>query len=173
MSADHAVRYWCEIESPIGPLLLQGTPEALSQLNFQAGPRPVRPDPSWRRDAGVFRDAATQLGEYFAGERREFQLQLSPAGTAFQLSVWQALQLIPYGRTSSYGELARGLGNANGSRAVGLANGSNPIAIIIPCHRVIGADGSLTGFGGGLPIKHALLSLERADCVTDLFSLRA
>lgn len=173
MSADNTTRYWCEIDSPIGLLLLEGTPEALSHLYFQAGPRPARPDARWRRDAGVFAEAASQLGEYFAGERREFQLSLAPAGTAFQLSVWRALQAIPYGRTTSYGELARGLGNANGSRAVGLANGSNPIAIIIPCHRVIGADGSLTGFGGGLPIKHALLSLERADCVTDLFSASA
>jgi methylated-DNA-[protein]-cysteine S-methyltransferase len=173
MSGGDTARYWCEIESPIGLLLLAGTPEALSHLYFQAGPRPVRPDERWRMDAGVFVEAVTQLGEYFAGGRREFQLPLAPSGTAFQLSVWRALQAIPYGISTSYGELARGLGNANASRAVGLANGSNPIPVIIPCHRVIGADGSLTGFGGGLPIKRALLNLEKADCVTDLFSASA
>jgi methylated-DNA-[protein]-cysteine S-methyltransferase len=111
-----------------------------------------------------------QLGEYFAGARRSFRLQLEPQGTPFQLSVWRALREIPYGETLSYGGLARRLGHANGARAVGLANGSNPLPIIVPCHRVIGADGSLTGFGGGLYIKRALLALEGAACVSDLFS---
>ena len=99
-----------------------------------------------------------------------FRLPLAPTGTPFQLAVWQLLREIPYGQTVSYGELARRLGQAEAARAVGLANGSNPLPIIVPCHRVIGADGSLTGFGGGLPIKRALLELEGAACVTDLFS---
>ena len=102
-----------------------------------------------------------QLDEYFAGERREFDLPLDPRGTEFQRRVWQRLLHIDYGETTTYGALARELGDPGASRAVGLANGSNPIPIVIPCHRVIGADGSLTGFGGGLPIKAALLELER------------
>ena len=110
--------------------------------------------------------------ENSAGNRRSFDLPLAPAGTAFQLAVWRALQGIAYGHTTSYGQLARDLGKLNGARAVGLANGSNPLPVIIPCHRVIGADGSLTGFGGGLEIKQALLRLEGASCVTDLFSVR-
>jgi methylated-DNA-[protein]-cysteine S-methyltransferase len=111
-----------------------------------------------------------QLAEYFAGKRRVFSLPLAPRGTPFQRSVWQALRQIPYGETVSYGELARRLGSTSGARAVGLANGANPLPIIVPCHRVIGADGSLTGFGGGLTIKRALLALEGAACVRDLFS---
>ena len=109
-----------------------------------------------------FEAAIAELREYFAGERRTFTVPLAPAGTPFQLRVWRALLEIPYGETTSYGELAQRLGQPTASRAVGLANGSNPIPVIIPCHRVIGANGSLTGYGGGLPIKQRLLALERS-----------
>ena len=163
-------RYWCETDTPVGRLLLAGDAGALRRVHFQSGPRPLRPPPEWREDGAPFARALAQLGEYFGGTRRFFRLRLAPEGTAFQLTVWQALQRIPYGQTVSYVELARRLGNARGARAVGLANGANPLPIIVPCHRVIGADGSLTGFGGGLSIKRALLSLEGAECVEDLFS---
>jgi methylated-DNA-[protein]-cysteine S-methyltransferase len=155
----------------IGPLLLVGTDAALTNVYFQSGPRPMPPKPHWVHSAAALAEAERQLNEYFSGSRQVFDLPLAPAGTAFQLGVWRALQGIAYGRTTSYGQLARDLGNANGARAVGLANGSNPLPVIIPCHRVIGADGSLTGFGGGLDIKRSLLRLEGAACVTDLFSM--
>jgi methylated-DNA-[protein]-cysteine S-methyltransferase len=162
--------YWHEIDSPVGPLLLIGTAQALTRVHFQAGPHPLRPAPDWRPADASFVQAQAQLGEYFSGARRSFQLSLAPAGTPFQLQVWKALCAIPYGETLSYGELARRLGHAGGARAVGLANGANPLPIIQPCHRVIGADGTLTGFGGGLRIKRALLALEGAACVADLFA---
>lgn len=167
-----SVTYWHEMATIIGPLLLAGTTEALTGVYFQSGPRPARPHPHWVESAAAFAEAVRQLDEYFSGSRQVFDLPLAPAGTPFQLAVWGALQRIAYGQTTSYGQLARDLGNANGARAVGLANGSNPLPVIIPCHRVIGADGSLTGFGGGLDIKQALLRLEGAACVTDLFSMR-
>jgi methylated-DNA-[protein]-cysteine S-methyltransferase len=168
-NADRPV-FWQEIDSPVGRLLLAGHADALTHLCFQAGPRPFAPPCAWLKDAAPFERAVAQLGEYFAGTRRAFRLQLEPEGTPFQLAVWRALREIPYGETLSYGTLARRLGQVNGARAVGLANGSNPLPIIVPCHRVIGADGSLTGFGGGLYIKRALLALEGAACVSDLFS---
>jgi methylated-DNA-[protein]-cysteine S-methyltransferase len=167
------VTYWHEMGSVIGPLLLVGTEEALTNVCFQSGPRPARPDPLWVESARPFSAVVLQLDEYFCGSRQVFDLPLAPAGTAFQLAVWRALQGIAYGHTTSYGQLARELGNANGARAVGLANGSNPLPVIIPCHRVIGTDGSLTGFGGGLDIKQALLRLEGAACVADLFNTSA
>ena len=149
------------IESPVGPLLLAGGDEGLSLISFQASTRAESPEPAWTLDATPFTQAVSQLQAYFAGELEEFDLPLSPRGTDFQLSVWAALRDIPFGETISYGELARRIGNPNASRAVGLANGSNPIPIIIPCHRVIGSNGKLTGYGGGLPIKEKLLALER------------
>jgi methylated-DNA-[protein]-cysteine S-methyltransferase len=152
--------YWHEIDSPVGRLLLAGDGRSLIQVGFQSGPRPLQPAHGWTEDAAPFRTAIRQLGEYFAGERRGFDLPLAPRGTEFQRRVWRALTEIPYGKTISYGELARRIGNASASRAVGLANGANPLPIIVPCHRVIGANGSLTGFGGGLPIKRKLLALE-------------
>jgi methylated-DNA-[protein]-cysteine S-methyltransferase len=164
------ITYWHEIDSPVGHLLLAGTADALTRLHFQAGPRPLKPPREWQREVGPFRPVLAQLQEYFAGVRREFDLALAPHGTPFQLAVWRALTEIPYGETVSYGELARRIGPEGGARAVGLANGSNPLPIIVPCHRVIGADGSLTGFGGGLEVKRALLSLEGAACVADLFT---
>jgi methylated-DNA-[protein]-cysteine S-methyltransferase len=154
--------YWHEIDSPIGRLLLAGDGDSLIQVGFQSGPRPLQPAADWIADGAPFRGAIAQLGEYFAGERRRFDLPLAPQGTEFQRRVWRALTEIPYGETVSYGELARRIGKPSAPRAVGLANGANPLPIIVPCHRVIGADGSLTGFGGGLPIKRKLLALEGA-----------
>jgi methylated-DNA-[protein]-cysteine S-methyltransferase len=163
------IRYWHEVDSPVGPLLLCGDGDALTGVHFQAGPHPLQPPAAWRKDAAPFAQALVQLGEYFAGTRRAFRLHLAPEGTPFQLAVWRELRAIPFGETRTYGELARRVGVAGGARAVGLANGANPLPIIVPCHRVIGADGSLTGFGGGLYIKRALLSHEGAACVADLF----
>lgn len=162
--------YWHEIDSPVGPLLLAGTAQALTGVHFQAGPCPQRPPKEWRHEAAPFVGVQTQLMEYFCGARRTFELPLAPEGTPFQLRVWRALCMIPYGETLSYGELARRLGLPNGARAVGLANGANPLPIVVPCHRVIGSDGTLTGFGGGLDIKRSLLALEGAACAVDLFA---
>ena len=161
--------YWCELATPVGTVLLARDGAGLRRVHFQSGPHPLRPPADWHQDAGQLAEAAAQLDQYFAGTRREFELPLAPVGTPFQLAVWRALRAIPYGETCSYAQLAAVVGKG-GPRAVGLANGSNPLPVIVPCHRVIGADGSLTGFGGGLPIKHALLSLEGAACVADLFS---
>jgi methylated-DNA-[protein]-cysteine S-methyltransferase len=146
--------------SPIGELLLVGDGAALCGLFMQDGPRPTALDPSWVRDERPFAAALAQLEEYFAGARTAFDLALAPAGTAFQQRVWAALREIPYGATTSYGALAARLGAPGASRAVGLANGRNPISVVVPCHRVVGADGSLTGFGGGTERKRALLDLE-------------
>ena len=162
--------YWYEIDSPVGPLLLLGTAQALTRVHFQAGPHALRPAPEWQPAAAPFVQAQIQLEESFSGARRSFHLPLAPLGTPFQLQVWKALCAIPYGETVSYGDLARRLGHAGSARAVGLANGANPLTIIQPCHRVIGADGTLTGFGGGLQIKRSLLALEGAACVADLFA---
>ena len=147
-------------ESPLGNTLLAADERGLRLISFAAGKRPERPESNWRKDAAPLKETIRQLRAYFAGELRDFHLPLSLIGTDFQLRVWQMLQTIPYGETTSYGQLARRLGNPNASRAVGLANGSNPIPIIVPCHRVIGSNGSLVGYGGGLPNKKALLALE-------------
>ncbi|HET7650300.1 MAG TPA: methylated-DNA--[protein]-cysteine S-methyltransferase [Gammaproteobacteria bacterium] len=154
--------YYHIMPSPIGDLLLAGNDEALRLVHFQSGPRPLQPDPHWEPAARPLREAIRQLQAYFDGRLRNFELPLAPEGTAFQLKVWRALRTIPYGKTWSYGELARHIRNPSASRAVGAANGQNPIPVIVPCHRVIGADGSLTGFGGGLAIKQKLLALEGA-----------
>ena len=154
------VRY-STIESPIGPLLLAADEMGLRRVEFMNGKRSVRPDPAWKCDAAFFRNVTNQLQAYFAGELKIFDLKLAPEGTSFQLEVWRKLREIPYGETISYGELARRVGNSKASRAVGLANGSNPIPVIVPCHRVIGSNGKLTGYGGGLEIKEKLLALER------------
>lgn len=160
--------FWHETDSPVGPLLLAGDAHALTRVHFQGGPHPLRLPAEWRREAARFSAVSGQLQEYFAGERRSFNVPLALEGSDFQRSVWRALLAIPYGETISYGELARRVGSV--ARAVGMANGANPLPIVIPCHRVIGADGSLTGFGGGLAVKRTLLELEGADCVSDLFS---
>ena len=147
-------------ESPIGPLLLYGTQEVLQGLFFSTGKKAKGADPHWRRSDEAFKQVAQQLGEYFAGQRRVFDLPIEPQGTRFQRDVWQALREIPYGQTRSYADIARQIGNPKAVRAVGSANGNNPIAIVVPCHRVIGSNGSLTGFGGGLDSKRFLLALE-------------
>ena len=149
------------LESPIGPLLIAGDEEAIHRISFPRNGKAAEPESGWTESArGPVAEAIRQLREYFAGRRAAFDLPLAPQGTAFQKSVWRGLQRIPYGATISYGELARWVGNPKASRAVGAANGTNPLPIVIPCHRVIGANGGLTGFGGGLPIKQALLELE-------------
>jgi methylated-DNA-[protein]-cysteine S-methyltransferase len=155
------ITYYTMVSSPVGPLLLHGDGESLHGLHFSTGAKKKEAEAGWREDPAPFRQAARQLDSYFAGRLHHFDLPLAPEGTPFQLRVWSALREIPYGRTISYGELARRVGNPNASRAVGLANGSNPIAIIVPCHRVIGANGKLTGFGGGIDVKRRLLELEQ------------
>ncbi len=148
-------------DSPIGPLLIAGDARAVTHISFPRNGRPVKPQPEWTESAkGPVGEAIRQLREYFSGKRRDFDLPLSPEGTAFQKSVWRQLGQIPYAATISYGELAKRVGNPKASRAVGSANGKNPIPIVIPCHRVIAAGGKLGGFGGGLPTKIALLELE-------------
>ena len=148
------------MRSPIGTLCLCAEDDQLVGLFLPERPAPAGPEGR----GGVLLRAAAQLTEYFAGERRDFDLPLAPRGTAFQVEVWRALARIPFGATCSYGDLARTIGRPAASRAVGAANGKNPIAIILPCHRVIGASGELTGYGGGLPMKRWLLDHERA-CV--------
>jgi methylated-DNA-[protein]-cysteine S-methyltransferase len=146
------------LTTPIGELMLTADDDgALTAVNL-----PDRhPDAAgWERDDELLADARRQLTEYFAGERTTFDLPLRPAGAPFQLRVWEALLRIPYGETASYGEIAREVGHPTASRAVGAANGRNPIAIVVPCHRVIGSNGSLTGYAGGLECKRALLDLE-------------
>jgi methylated-DNA-[protein]-cysteine S-methyltransferase len=148
---------WLVIEdTPVGPLQLTASDGALTGLRFGVAPVAGAPSP----DDPVLRAAAEELAAYFAGSLRDFTVPLAPRGTDFQRSVWSQLRLIPYGTTVTYGEIARRLGAPAASRAVGLANGRNPIAIVVPCHRVIGADGSLTGFGGGMDAKRTLLDLE-------------
>jgi methylated-DNA-[protein]-cysteine S-methyltransferase len=146
-------------EGPEGPLLLAARPDgAVVRVEFVRD-RP-RVEDGWVRDDGALEHVRVQLDEYFAGTRDAFDLELAPDGTPFQLEVWDELRRIPYGETISYGELAARVDRPGAARAVGAANGQNPIAIVVPCHRVIGADGSLTGFGGGLPWKRCLLDLE-------------
>ena len=149
------------MESPVGELLIVADETTLRMISFREGRYPGKVADGWRRGGAVVANAREQLGEYFAGRRRLFDLPLAPSGTAFQLRVWQALQDIPYGATCSYGEQARAMGQPRAVRAVGAANGRNPIPIVVPCHRVIGGDGRLTGYAGGLDIKKFLIELER------------
>jgi methylated-DNA-[protein]-cysteine S-methyltransferase len=165
--------FFAKIDSPIGPLNLVSDGECITGLYFAVHRGEMaKIDSGWVEDPtqSTLRDAAAQLDEYFAGQRTEFSLPLRPSGTEFQLKVWDQLRRIPFGQTISYGELAKRVGNVNGSRAVGMANGRNPISIIIPCHRVIGANGSLTGFGGGVDVKQKLLELECAKTGATLFA---
>lgn len=150
------------LESPIGELLLAGDGRALCAIELPRAGRRSEPRADWRADRGCLREVIEQLVQYFTGARRDFELELRPEGTPFQHAVWQALCEIPYGTTCSYGQIAGRIGRPGSARAVGAANGSNPIPIVIPCHRVIGSDGSLTGYGGGLEIKEWLLDHERA-----------
>jgi len=155
------------LDTQIGPLLLAGDGVGLSKVGFPAGKGRVAPRDDWLRDDRQFVEARSQLAAYFARELATFDLELAPEGTPFQLSVWKALSGIPYGTTISYGELATRLNRPGASRAVGAANGANPIPIIVPCHRVIGANGTLTGFGGGIETKRHLLALEAGEQADD------
>ncbi|MCG8434076.1 MAG: methylated-DNA--[protein]-cysteine S-methyltransferase [Gammaproteobacteria bacterium] len=148
------------IDTQLGPLLIAGDAQGLRHVSFQSSNSPLRPQPDWIEDPGICMDAQKQLRAYFAGELKEFDLKLAPQGTAFQKRVWRELEKIPYGEMISYGELAKRIGNAKASRAVGAANGRNPLPVVVPCHRVIGGDGSLTGYAGGVRFKRALLELE-------------
>ncbi len=150
------------LETPIGALLLAGSGSALELLGFPAGSMARQPKPEWQRNDSAFAEARKQLSAYFRGQLRQFEVELAPAGTAFQLQVWQALQAIPYGETCCYRDIAQRIDRPRAVRAVGHANGRNPLPIIVPCHRVIGSNGALTGFGGGLPTKTFLLQLEAA-----------
>ncbi len=152
--------FYTVVESPIGQLTLAGDDNQLHVIGFSTGSQARGADPDWERYDQPFARATRQLEEYFDGKRREFELDLAPVGTPFQLSVLDELLKIPYGETCSYRDIATALGNPKAVRAVGGANGRNPIPIVIPCHRVIGSNGSLTGFGGGLSSKRFLLELE-------------
>jgi methylated-DNA-[protein]-cysteine S-methyltransferase len=149
------------IDSPVGPLTLAGQGQRLRHLRMVDQTYEPTHD-GWEPDDDAFPDTVEQLEAYFAGDRTTFEVQLDLVGTAFQRRVWAALMTIPYGETRSYGEIARQIGSPGAFRAVGLANGHNPIGIIVPCHRVIGSNGSLTGYGGGLDRKRALLELEKS-----------
>jgi methylated-DNA-[protein]-cysteine S-methyltransferase len=151
---------YCYMSSPIGELLLAGDEGSLHLIGFPEGKGRVEAKTDWIENRHRFQTEQIQLEEYFCGNRREFNLSLSPSGTTFQLEVLAALQTIPFGVTCSYADIAVKIGNPKAVRAVGAANGRNPLPIVIPCHRVIGADGSLTGFGGGLAAKSWLLSHE-------------
>jgi methylated-DNA-[protein]-cysteine S-methyltransferase len=152
--------YYCYMSSPIGELLLAGDDDALTMIGFPQGAMRRDPGGDWIYNEKPFAVAISQLNEYFAGERHDFDLPLRLSGTEFQLLVLEELQRIPYGETTSYGDIAERIGRPKAMRAVGAANGRNPIPIIVPCHRVIGRSGDLTGFGGGLDTKEALLRLE-------------
>jgi len=147
-------------DSPIGALTVAGDSQGIHHILFENNRYDAKGREHWQRDAHALRDARGQLLAYLAGQRQRFELPLAPHGTDFQLRVWKALADIPFGHTWSYVDLARHIGHPTASRAVGAANGRNPLPIVLPCHRVIGSSGALTGFGGGLPTKAALLQLE-------------
>jgi methylated-DNA-[protein]-cysteine S-methyltransferase len=152
--------FYTTLDSPVGALFITSNGDSITELfmeKHKGGPKPIG---DWRRDDALFREAADQLRAYFAGKLTEFDLRLATGGAPFQQRVWAELRKIPYGSTISYGELARRIGAPKASRAVGSANGSNPISIIIPCHRVIGSNGKLTGYGGGIERKKFLLEFE-------------
>jgi methylated-DNA-[protein]-cysteine S-methyltransferase len=154
------MRLYTTLDSPLGELLLLGDGDALRGLHLQQGSRAVAISPGWRREPQAFLEAGAQLSEYFAGRRTSFELPLELVGSPFQLRVWRALREVGYGETTSYGELAHRIGRPTAARAVGAANGANPISIIVPCHRLVGARGALTGYSGGIDRKRALLELE-------------
>ena len=157
--------YYTYAASPIGQLLLAGSADALQVIGFPHGDKARRADIGWERYDEPFKKTARQLNEYFSGDRQEFELDLAPEGTKFQVEVLEALRGIPYGETRTYRDIAVAVGRPKAVRAVGNANGRNPLPIVIPCHRVIGSDGSLTGFGGGIEAKRYLLDLEQQHCV--------
>jgi methylated-DNA-[protein]-cysteine S-methyltransferase len=165
-SADAALLY-ATISSPLGELLVVGDGESLRALHLQAGSRPGAIGESWRRADQPFAAVRDQLDQYFAGERSVFELALAPSGTPFQDRVWRELQRIPYGQAISYSELARRVGRPTAARAAGAANARNPISILIPCHRVVGAGGGLSGYAGGIERKRRLLEFERGERAVD------
>ncbi|MHA6203126.1 methylated-DNA--[protein]-cysteine S-methyltransferase [Dyella soli] len=171
MTTDANTLWYDEWASPVGVLRLVADDECLREIWFPHGRHRQLQPPHWRHAAEPLARARQQLEEYFAGTREQFDLPLRPIGTPFQREVWWELARIPYGATISYGELARRIGQPAAVRAVGAANGRNPLPIVLPCHRVIGSDGSLTGFGGGLPTKRFLLSLESRVALGDLFGV--
>lgn len=160
-------------DSPLGRLLLAADSEGLVHLDLPHARRPVEPGADWARAPDRLADACKQLDEYFAGRRQRFDLPLHPRGTEFQLAVWRALCDIGYAQTASYADIARRIDRPRAVRAVGAANGANPLSIIVPCHRVIGSDGSLVGYGGGLPAKRWLLRLEREHACVPPLELQA
>lgn len=164
-----SVTHYMEIDSPIGKLLLVGDHDRLSGLYMQDGERPFRIGRDWLPAAAPFESVTAQLHEYFAGRRSAFEVRLALRGSPFQRLVWQALLRIPHGQTTTYGEIAKRVGRPAEARAVGWANASNPVAVIVPCHRVVGADGTLTGYAGGLERKRLLLDLESGDRAARLF----
>lgn len=154
--------WYTTLESPFGLVCVVGTEQGLIRVDFQQGDRPVQRDPVWQENASALALAVQQLQEYFQGRRQHFTLPLAPAGTPFQHRVWQELRRIPFGTTLTYGALAQHVGMPHAARAVGHANGRNPLAILIPCHRVIGSDGHLRGYAGGIALKQRLLQHEGA-----------
>ena len=152
--------YYRFLNTPIGDLLIAGDEEGLCLIGFPEGSMRREPEPDWIRSDKPFAEVVKQLTAYFDGTLKDFDLALRPNGTEFQLAVLAELQKIPYGTTASYGDIAKRIGRPKAVRAVGAANGRNPLPIIMPCHRVVGRNGDLTGFGGGLPTKQALLRLE-------------
>jgi methylated-DNA-[protein]-cysteine S-methyltransferase len=170
--SDHrqTARQHTRIDSPLGPLTLVATDGVLSGLYMVDQRHRPPTDALGADDESPFPAVIEQMQEYFAGERTDFDVALAAPGTAFQHRVWAALRQVPYGQTASYGQVAAMIGRPGAQRAVGLANGANPIAIIVPCHRVVGANGGLTGYGGGLERKQFLLDLERRRASPDLFS---
>jgi methylated-DNA-[protein]-cysteine S-methyltransferase len=171
MTAQADTIWYDYLSTPIGSLLLAASTQGLRDVWFETGKHRKEPPPHWQRNAAKLAFASRQLEEYFAGERQTFELPLHPLGTPFQVQVWQTLAGIPYGTTISYAELARRIAQPRAVRAVGAANGRNPLPIILPCHRVIGSNGSLTGFGGGLPTKRFLLDMEDRVAHGDLFGV--
>ncbi len=157
---DHEKTCYTFVESEKGPILVAGSSRGLRYVNFQDGTAPRQPGRDWVEDPLPLEEARVQLRAYFSGRRTRFDLPRDPEGTPFQLAVWKELCQIPYGQTVSYGALARAVGRPGAARAVGAACGRNPLAIVVPCHRVVGADGRLTGFTGGLDLKTFLLKLE-------------
>ena len=164
------MRYYDFYESPHGQMLLIANDEGISGIYFDGQKHLPRVESAWRRDAGhaLLRQAKRELAEYFGGERQRFETALAPDGTPFQRAVWKAISTVDFGKTISYGELARRAGSPGNARAAGAATGRNPISIIVPCHRIVGSNGSLTGYAGGLDRKRALLALESG--IPDLLS---
>jgi methylated-DNA-[protein]-cysteine S-methyltransferase len=164
------MRYYDLYESPHGQMLLVAEGEGLSGVYFEGQKYHPQVEPEWRRDArrAPLRQATRELAEYFGGERKCFEIALAPEGTAFQRSVWKAISTVGFGKTLTYSELARRAGCTGSARAAGAATGRNPLTIIVPCHRIVGSSGSLTGYAGGLERKRALLALESG--IPDLLS---